>query len=73
MGALDLGYRLQTFGDWWTLDVVAGYPNDGRVPTWSQFRQGSDPVRLTNTSHTEETGRSFEAQLRMKALLDLHR
>ncbi|MCY7380706.1 MAG: hypothetical protein LH467_15365 [Gemmatimonadaceae bacterium] len=73
LGALDLGYRLETFGEWWTFDVVAGYPNDGLVPTGSQYRPGSVRVPLTNTSHTEETGRSFEAQLQMKALLDSHR
>jgi pimeloyl-ACP methyl ester carboxylesterase len=68
----DLADRAQTFGLWWTTDIVEGFPHDGLVVTANQLRPGSVSFGVIGSAHTEET-RSARTTTLIKDLLDQNR
>lgn len=52
---MDLGLQVMNLGDWWTYDIVGGYPNDAIVPTSRQAVAGGIMLPVLNVAHTEET------------------
>ncbi len=70
VGSLDLAFRLQTFGDWWSDDIVGaeGYAHDGIVPTPRQYRAGSTPLSVPFMPHTYETSADATNNLILQAL-----
>jgi hypothetical protein len=71
-GLIDLAWRVQNLGDWWTWDIVGDFPHDGLIPTEQQFRPQSERVGIINIAHTQETN-TEPAMNRIKEFLDLHR